>query len=311
MIKKCCNIIMTSMLIMLTGCGKIVPNVDTAPDVISTAKATITETTTSVTSTSSETKTTSSSVTTDALTTSSQVSSSSSSTAAAASAAPQTTAATTASPTTAAETTATAASSSEAVTETTTAAAEGNLASGYNSDWQLMLANKTHTIGDYQPPELVTLTNGTQVDSRMYPDLQAMFDVMYASGYAPYVREAYRTYEDQQEIMDTRISQHLAEGYSYEGAVEQAEKYVAVPGTSEHQLGLAVDINAADGNEWGVYWWLSVHAYEYGFILRYPQDKEYVTGYDYEPWHYRYVGKETAAYLYQNGLTLEDYLGAY
>lgn len=143
----------------------------------------------------------------------------------------------------------------------------------------------------------------------MYPDLQEMFDDMYAAGYSPYVREGYRTYQDQQAIMDERIQRHLAEGYSYEGAVEMAERYVAVPGTSEHQLGLAVDINAADGNEYGVYWWLSAYAYQYGFILRYPEGSEYITGYDYEPWHYRYVGKEAASYIYQNGLTLEEYLG--
>ena len=155
------------------------------------------------------------------------------------------------------------------------------------------------------------IINGTQVDSRMYPDLQAMYDAMKAIGLCPYTREGYRTYTDQQEIMDNRIATHLAEGYSYEGALEQAEKYVAIPGTSEHQLGLAVDINAYDGNDYGVYSWLADHAYEYGFILRYPQGKEYTTGYEYEPWHYRYVGKTAASYIYWNDITLEDYLGMY
>ena len=192
------------------------------------------------------------------------------------------------------------------ITETTTENAVSDTES--SSDWELRLGNKTHTIGDYQPSDLTDLDNGTQVDSRICPDLEAMFNDMYAAGYSPYVREGYRTYEDQQEIMDTRIQRHLAEGYSQEGAVEMAEKYVAVPGTSEHQLGLAVDINAADGNEDGIYQWLNENAYQYGFILRYPDGGESITGYDYEPWHYRYVGKEAAAEIYQKGLTLEEYL---
>ena len=90
-----------------------------------------------------------------------------------------------------------------------------------------------------------------------------------------------------------------------------AGQWVAIPGTSEHELGLAVDINAdkeQSSNE-EVYNWLAENAWRYGFILRYPQGKEDITGIDYEPWHYRYVGKEVAKEIYEAGITLEEYVG--
>ena len=90
-----------------------------------------------------------------------------------------------------------------------------------------------------------------------------------------------------------------------------AEQWVAIPGTSEHELGLAVDINAdkeRSSNE-EVYNWLAENAWRYGLILRYPQGKEGITGIDYEPWHYRYVGKEVAKQIYEEGITLEEYVG--
>jgi D-alanyl-D-alanine carboxypeptidase len=85
---------------------------------------------------------------------------------------------------------------------------------------------------------------------------------------------------------------------------------VAIPGTSEHQLGLGVDINADGVNSAGyeVYDWLEAHCWEYGFILRYPEDKTDITGISNEPWHFRYVGQEAAEYIMSNGLCLEEYL---
>ena len=90
-----------------------------------------------------------------------------------------------------------------------------------------------------------------------------------------------------------------------------AGQWVAIPGTCEHALGLAVDINAdkeQSSNE-EVYNWLAENAWRYGFILRYPKGKEDITGIDYEPWHYRYVGKEVAKEIYEEGITLEEYVG--
>ncbi len=201
---------------------------------------------------------------------------------------------------TAAQTTAT-----EYTAETESYTAELNEA---DSAWMLMLVNPTHPIEAYTPPELTTLSNGIQIDARIYPALQEMFDAARAAGYAPFTREGFRTFEEQQEIMDVRIARHIAEGYAPDAAKAQAEKYVAIPGKSEHQTGLAVDINASDGNSWALYSWLSEHADEYGFILRYPQGAENTTGYQYEPWHYRYVGKDAAAAITGRNITLEEYL---
>lgn len=187
--------------------------------------------------------------------------------------------------------------------ETTAAAAETE------SEWMLRLANKTHPVGEYAPPELTTLKNKVQVDARMYPALQKMYDDMRAAGLSPYTREGYRTYAAQVDIMKTRIQSYLSQGYSQTRAEALAKEYVAEPGTSEHQLGLAVDINSTDGNNWPVYNWLAVHAQEYGFILRYPEGGKDITGYAYEPWHYRYVGKQAALEIFQAKTTLEEYLG--
>ena len=96
---------------------------------------------------------------------------------------------------------------------------------------------------DYQM-NLIRLSNGKQVDSRIYPSLQKMFNDARANGLALFVREGYRTAQDQQQIMNERIREYENQGYSKPQATKMAEKYVAIPGTSEHQLGLSVDINA-------------------------------------------------------------------
>ena len=188
-----------------------------------------------------------------------------------------------------------------------TAQCELNAASA--ADWRLALVNAVHPIGDYQPPELVVLRNGVKVDSRIYPDLQQMFDDMRAEGLFPITGEGYRTFDDQTAMMKKRIREYRLKGYSRTESESMARAYVAEPGTSEHQLGLAVDINSENSDNWEVYNWLAAHAHEYGFILRYPEGGESVTGYAYEPWHYRYVGREAAQEITDCGLTLEEYLG--
>ena len=173
--------------------------------------------------------------------------------------------------------------------------------------WELQLVNSSHSLPEGYSFELTTLSNGMSVDSRIYPALEQMFSDMRAQGYAPFVREGYRTHEDQEAIMSNRINSYISQGYSYENAEAQARTYVAVPGTSEHELGLAVDINSEYGyDEYNMYSWLAQNAYKYGFILRYPDGGAWITGISYEPWHYRYVGE--AAEIYSSGLTLEEYL---
>ena len=178
--------------------------------------------------------------------------------------------------------------------------------------WNLILVNADYCIpSDYENElALTVLSNGESVDSRIYPDLQQMFDDMRAGGIYPIVAAGYRTQADQQRIMDERIAAYEAEGYSRKEAQDLAEDWVALPGTSEHQLGIAVDINqdVERSTAEEVYTWLAEHAHEYGFILRYPLDKVDITGISNEPWHYRYVGKEAAAEIHSSGLCLEEYI---
>ena len=182
-----------------------------------------------------------------------------------------------------------------------------------SGDWRLILVDKNHYIPkDYQM-NLTKLSNGKQVDSRIYPFLQKMFNDARANGLALFVREGYRTSQDQQKIMNERIREYENQGNSKRRATKMAEKYVAILGTSEHQLGLSVDINADQTkcSSEEVYSWLDNNAYKYGFIKRYPSSKSYITGINNEPWHYRYVGKEAAATIKKQNLCLEEYLKIY
>ncbi|MFR4758030.1 MAG: M15 family metallopeptidase [Evtepia gabavorous] len=134
-------------------------------------------------------------------------------------------------------------------------------------------------------------------------------------GHAPLLCSSYRTQEKQTQLYNNLVQKQIARGNSRSEAMAKAAKEVAVPGTSEHQLGLAVDIvdtqnqvlNRAQ-EDTAVQQWLMEHCWEYGFILRYPPDKEEKTGIIYEPWHYRYVGREYAQAIRQSGLCLEEFL---
>lgn len=178
-------------------------------------------------------------------------------------------------------------------------------------DWQLLLVNQWNSLPDGYAPELTELWNGESVDSRIYPDLQEMFDDARAVGLNPYVNSGYRTAQVQQSLMDEEINDYMVQGYSEAEARRLAEQWVAVPGTSEHQLGLAVDISMEDTatqTTSDMWQWLMKNSYKYGFVLRYPEDKTDITGISYEPWHYRYVGREAAEEIYRSGLCLEEYL---
>lgn len=179
------------------------------------------------------------------------------------------------------------------------------------NEWYLTLVNRWNPMEKSGEPELTTLTNGECVDSRIYPYLQEMFDDMRNEGVYPTVASGYRTGQEQEEIYNEKIAFYKEQGFSEENAEKEAQKWVAVPGTSEHELGLAVDINGdgiySSGNE--VYSWLEKNAYRYGFIKRYPADKTKITGVSEESWHYRYVGTDAAAEIYRKGICLEEYLG--
>lgn len=177
-------------------------------------------------------------------------------------------------------------------------------------EWNLIVVNRWNEIPEDYEVTLTELSNGEKIDSRIYPFLQEMFNAMRSEEIYPIVREGYRTAEQQQEIFDEKVQAYMNEGYSRKRAEETAKEWVALPGTSEHQLGIAVDINADKTKSTNdeVYAWLAENAYNYGFILRYPQGKEDITGTSYEPWHFRYVGIEYAQVMYKEQICLEEYL---
>ena len=182
-------------------------------------------------------------------------------------------------------------------------------------EWYLLLVNKWNPIDRDYSLDLVELRNGHAVDIRAYPDLQDMMDDARAEGLQPIICSSYRTNQRQRDLFKNQVDKYLALGLTEEEAEEQAAKWVAVPGTSEHQTGLAVDIVALDyqildeGQEdTPEQKWLMENSYKYGYILRYPTEKSDLTGIHYEPWHYRYVGKEVAKEIYDLGICLEEYL---
>lgn len=178
-----------------------------------------------------------------------------------------------------------------------------------SEEWNLIVVNRWNELPEDYEVELTELSNGQMVDSRIYPYLQEMFDAARTEDVYPVVREGYRTAEEQQEILDDKIQTYINQGYSQSRAEKTAKEWVALPGTSEHQLGIAVDINADKSkcsNE-DVYGWLAENAYKYGFVLRYPPGKQKITGTSYEPWHYRYVGEKAAKEIYERGICLEEY----
>lgn len=176
--------------------------------------------------------------------------------------------------------------------------------------WNLILVNKWNYIPDDYEVELTELSNGVSIDKRIYPALQDMFNAAQSDNIYPIAASGYRTAKEQQRLMNDKTAAYKAEGYSSKEAKAKAQAWVAIPGTSEHQLGISVDINAdginSAGNE--VYEWLAENASKFGFICRYPFDKTEITGVINEPWHYRYVGVEAALEIQAQGVCLEEYL---
>lgn len=183
--------------------------------------------------------------------------------------------------------------------------------------WKLVLVNPWNPLAEDFSVELVSLENGLQVDARIYDDLTAMLAACRAAGLDPVICSAYRTEETQTRLYNNKISRLQAAGYSQSEAETEAARWVAVPGTSEHHTGLALDLVSAayqmldeQQEQTPEQQWLMEHCWEYGFILRYSSEKSDITGIGYEPWHYRYVGLETAAAIRDQGVCLEEYLAA-
>ena len=181
----------------------------------------------------------------------------------------------------------------------------------------VLLVNPWNPLPEGYEVELTDLGNGYQVASLCYDSLRQMLEDCTAAGGSPKICSAYRT-QGEQEYLFYRLYWKFRElGYGEESAYDNAATQVAKPGTSEHQLGLAVDIiSSENGNlDHSQIWtftqqWLMEHSWEYGFILRYPEEKTDITGIIFEPWHYRYVGTDIARELRELGICLEEYLGA-
>lgn len=181
--------------------------------------------------------------------------------------------------------------------------------------WYMILANTDNPIPEDHTVDLVHIYNGYYCDDRIYDALMTMIDDARAEGLDPIVVSAYRSKETQTYLINESIKKYISYGYSPEPAEAEALKWRALPGTSEHQTGLALDIMARsyysfteDQENTEEQIWLMAHAHNYGFILRYPKDKVDITGINYEPWHYRYVGIEAAGEIYARGWSLEEFI---
>lgn len=179
----------------------------------------------------------------------------------------------------------------------------------------LTLVNPWNYIDPDYVPELLETENEQLIDARIYDTLMTMVYDCRDAGNDPFICSGYRTQEYQQMLFDNKVERVVYSGYSWEEAPAIAAMSVAVPGTSEHQLGLAVDLidyyypdlNASQENT-TTQKWLMENSWKYGFILRYPNGTSDITGIIYEPWHYRYVGKIAAAEIYHRGITFEEYI---
>ncbi len=172
------------------------------------------------------------------------------------------------------------------------------------SKGNLILVNKYYSLDKDYKPELVELSSKYGTWGSLTPDTYEAFKIMVDAaskeGIHIYSVSPYRDYA---------LQTSLYNRYVKKDGKELADTYSARPGSSEHQTGLAMDINSVDisfaNTKEGK--WLANNSYKYGFILRYPKGKEYITGYQYEPWHFRYVGEDVAKYIYEHDITFEEY----
>ena len=179
----------------------------------------------------------------------------------------------------------------------------------------LTLVNPWHELAEDYEPHLTEIGDGMFFDERAAGALKHMLEDAKAAGIVAVPISGYRTQEYQQELFDDKLLRVRANGFEGDEAYAEAAKEVAVPGTSEHQLGLAMDILDVNNPnlDWTQEWapaqrWLMEHCTDYGFILRFPNGTTEITGIIYEPWHYRYVGLSVAKEIAASGKTLEEYL---
>lgn len=179
----------------------------------------------------------------------------------------------------------------------------------------LILVNTDNKLKKSYKADLRPICSGRlEASKRLYEPLVEMLDAAEKKGHRYWIASAYRSYKKQQRLVDEDVRKEMQKGESYENALEETYKETMPAGHSEHQTGLALDIlcsgnmnmDTSQEKEAGNVW-LRENCWRYGFILRYPKGKKKITGINYEPWHFRYVGKEAAAYIKKHDLTLEEF----
>lgn len=179
------------------------------------------------------------------------------------------------------------------------------------NEWNLKLVNKDNSVDRSYVPELEELDDGIMFDKRAIGYLRNMINAMYKVGIKKvWVQSSYRSYEKQEELFNRKVESYKNQGKNQEEAERLAQTVVQRPEMSEHNLALAADFNTVT-NEFEntkAFEWLQKNAWEYGFILRYPKDKQEITGIIYESWHWRYVGKDHAKVMKEKGYCLEEYI---
>ena len=184
------------------------------------------------------------------------------------------------------------------------------------SEKELILINPWHLLPEDYEPELENVEYGHKMDVCAAEHLRDMLADCREEGLSPLICSSFRERSKQERLFENDVREYMYSGMTEEEAREETARNVAVPGSSEHEAGLAVDIVYAgrqildeeqENND--TQQWLMEHCWEYGFILRYPYDKQEITGITYEPWHYRYVGVEAAEEIMSKGICLEEYLG--
>lgn len=184
-----------------------------------------------------------------------------------------------------------------------------------SNDWNLILINKNTILPNDFNVNLSSITGNQKVDSRIVEALESMLNDAKSTGLEPLICSSYRTTNKQTQLYNNKVKQYQNLGYSRDKAKDLASYWVAIPRTSEHQTGLAVDIVSKSyqvldekQEKTALQQWLINNSYKYGFILRYPNDKRDITMINYEPWHYRYVGVENAEYIKNHNLCLEEFI---
>lgn len=208
-------------------------------------------------------------------------------------------------------------SNSETSIVSTTTDANGNYIQPAGADWNLILVNDWNAIDEaYVATIPFEDYNATwQFDGRALPQLNQMVEAANVAGCDIWGQSLYRDYETQKVLYWRQVDELLAQGKGQEEAETEAATIVKRPGTSEHNSGLAVDFECSEFQDLDeefenttAFAWLMDHCAEYGFILRFPKDKENITGVIYEPWHYRYVGVDAAKEIMSRKICLEEYL---